>query len=249
MGRLQDKVAVITGGSSGIGLAMARRFVEEGAVVYITGRRQEELDKAVSQIGGAVSAIRGDATDKNHLDELLAQISRDHGRLDVLVANSGLVQQVRLEDVDDKHFERTFTLNARAPLFLVQKALPLMRTGGSIILIGSIVGSMGFPAHSTYGATKAAMRSYARTWTAEFRDNGVRVNIISPGPIDTPIIDNQTETKEEADALRAKFASVVPLARMGRPDEIANAALFLASDESSYVAGAELFVDGGMSAV
>jgi NAD(P)-dependent dehydrogenase (short-subunit alcohol dehydrogenase family) len=249
MARLQDKVAIITGGSSGIGLATARRFVEEGASVYITGRRQEELDKAVAAIGRNVTAVRGDATDEAHLDDLIARVAHDEGRLDVLVANSGLIEQVRLGEIEADHFDRTFALNARAPLFLVQKALPLMKNGGSIVLLGSIAGYMGFPAHSTYSATKAAIRSYARTWTAEFGASGIRVNTLSPGPIDTPIIDSQADSKEGADAIRAFYTSVIPMARMGRAEEIANAALFLASDESSFVAGIELTVDGGMGAV
>jgi NAD(P)-dependent dehydrogenase (short-subunit alcohol dehydrogenase family) len=249
MSRLQDKIAVITGGSSGIGLATAKRFVDEGAYVYITGRRQEELDKAVAEIGRNITAVRGDATDTAHLDALFATVAHDKGRLDVLVANSGLVEQVRLEDIGADHFDRTFALNARAPLFTVQKALPLMKQGGSIVLVASIAGYMGFPAHSTYSATKAALRSYARTWTAEFRDSGIRVNTLSPGPIDTPIIDSQADTKEGADAIRAFYTSVIPMARMGRAEEVANAALFLASDESSFVAGVELSVDGGMGAV
>ena len=249
MSRLQNKVAVVTGGSSGIGLATAKRFVEEGAYVFITGRRQEELNKAVAAIGRDVTAVRGDVTNDADLDALFATIGREKGRLDVVVANSGLVEQVELKDVSPEHFERTFALNARAPLFTVQKALPLMKGKGSIVLVSSIVGNMGFPSHSTYGATKAAVRSYARTWTAEFRDSGLRVNILSPGPIDTPMIDSQADTKEGADKLRAFFASVIPMRRMGRAEEVANAALFLASDESSFVAGVELSVDGGMSAV
>ena len=249
MSRLKNKVAVITGGSSGIGLATAKRFVEEGAYVYITGRRQQELDKAIIEIGRNVTAVRGDATNEADLDALFATVGREKGKLDIVVANSGLVEQVKLEDITAEHFDRTFALNARAPLFTVQKALPLMKGTGSIVLVASITSYMGFPNHSAYSATKAAVRSYARTWTAEFRDTGLRVNILSPGPIDTPMIDSQADTKEAADKLRAFFASVIPMSRMGRADDVANAALFLASDESSFVAGIELSVDGGMGAV
>ncbi|OSI71582.1 MULTISPECIES: SDR family NAD(P)-dependent oxidoreductase [Bradyrhizobium] len=249
MSRLQGKVAVITGGSSGIGLATAKRFVEEGAYVFITGRRQGELDKAVAEIGRNVTAVRGDATNESDLDALFETVAREKGKLDVLVANSGLIEQVKLEDISAEHFDRTFALNARAPLFTAQKALPLMKGSGSIVLVASIAGYMGFPNHSTYSATKAAVRSYARTWTAEFKDSGLRVNILSPGPIDTPIIDSQADTKEGADKIRAFYASVIPMNRMGRAEEVANAALFLASDESSFVAGVELSVDGGMGAV
>jgi NAD(P)-dependent dehydrogenase (short-subunit alcohol dehydrogenase family) len=249
MGRLQDKVAIVTGGSSGIGLATAKRFVEEGAYVYITGRRRAELDLATDLIGRNVTAVQGDATDEDHLDDLVSTVMHEHGRLDILVVNSGLIEQVALGEISADHFDRTFALNTRAPLFLAQKAIPLMKNGGSIVLLGSIAGYMGFPAHSTYSATKAAIRSYARTWTAEFGASGIRVNTLSPGPIDTPIMDKQADTKEGADAIRAAYASVIPMKRLGRAEDVANAALFLASDESSFVAGVELSVDGGMGAV
>jgi NAD(P)-dependent dehydrogenase (short-subunit alcohol dehydrogenase family) len=249
MSRLSGKVAIVTGGNSGIGLATAMRFVGEGAYVFITGRRQAELDKAVEMIGRNVRAVQGDVTELEDLDRLFRVVAEEKGHLDVLIANSGMIEQVNLEDIRPEHYDRTFEVNARAPLFTVQKALPLMRNGGSIILVGSIAAYLGFPAHSTYSATKAAIRSYARTWTAEFKNRGIRVNTISPGPIDTPIIDGQATTKQGADAIRAHYASLIPLGRMGRPEEIANAALFLASDESSFVAGADLSVDGGLGAV
>ena len=249
MSRLTGKIAVVTGGNSGIGLATAKRFVEEGAYVFIAGRRQAELDKATQLIGSNVRAVQGDVTRLEDLERLFEIVAKEKGHLDVLVANSGIVEQVKLEDIGNEHYDRTFDVNARAPLFTVQKALPLMRQGGSIILVGSIAAYMGFPAHSTYSATKAVIRSYARTWTAEFQARGIRVNTLSPGPIDTPIIDGQATTKEGADAIRAHFVSVIPLGRMGRAEEIANAALFLASDESSFVAGIDLSVDGGMGAV
>jgi NAD(P)-dependent dehydrogenase (short-subunit alcohol dehydrogenase family) len=235
MSRLDGKVAVITGGSSGIGLATAARFVEEGAYVFITGRRQSELDKAKALIGDGVTTIAADATKGADLDKLFAKVLEDKG--------------AELGKITEENFDLTFDLNARATLFTVQKALPLMRDGGSVILIGSIAGYVGIPGYSTYSATKAALRSYTRTWTREFADRGIRFNTLSPGPVDTPIMDGQADSPEEADAIRAQFAAAIPLNRMGRPEEIASAALFLASDDSSFVAGAELSVDGGMAQV
>jgi NAD(P)-dependent dehydrogenase (short-subunit alcohol dehydrogenase family) len=246
---MQNKVAVITGGSSGIGLATAKRYVEEGAYVFVFGRRQEELDKAVQEIGRNVTAVRGDVTNLADLDRLFAQVAAEKGKIDVLMAGAGFVEHQRLGEITEAHYDKTFNLNARGLLFTVQKALPLMRNGGSIILIGSIAGFMGFPAHTTYSGTKAAVRSFARTWTIELKDRGIRVNTISPGPIDTPIIDSQAPTKEGADKIRQNFINVIPLGRMGRAEEVANAALFLGSDESSFVAGIDLVVDGGMGAV
>jgi NAD(P)-dependent dehydrogenase (short-subunit alcohol dehydrogenase family) len=247
--RLEGKVAVITGGSSGIGLAIAQRFVAEGAYVFITGRRQGELNKAKTLIEKNVTTVQGDATSTADLDRLFETVRKEKGKLDVVVVNSGQVEPVSFEQVTEAHFDRIFDLNARAALFTAQKAVPLMRDGGSIILVGSTAGYMGFPGYTTYSATKAALRSFARTWTAEFKDRGIRVNNLSPGPIDTPIIDSQAETKEGADAIRASFAANIPLARLGRPEEVAAAALFLASDESSFVAGIDLSVDGGMGQV
>ncbi|SDR03307.1 NAD(P)-dependent dehydrogenase, short-chain alcohol dehydrogenase family [Rhizobiales bacterium GAS191] len=249
MSRMHGKVAVITGGSSGIGLATAKRYVEEGAYVYIFGRRQEELDKAVKEIGRNVTAVRGDVTDLADLDRLYAQVAADKRKVDVLMAGAGFVEHQRLGEITEAHYDKTFGLNARGLLFTVQKALPLMGQGGSIILIGSIAALMGFPAHTTYSGTKAAIRSFARTWTIELKDRGIRVNVISPGPIDTPIIDSQAPTKEGADRIRENFIKVIPLGRMGRAEEVAHAAVFLGSDESSFVAGIDLVVDGGMAAV
>jgi NAD(P)-dependent dehydrogenase (short-subunit alcohol dehydrogenase family) len=249
MGKLEGKIAVITGGSSGIGLATAQRFVAEGAYVFITGRRQAELDKAVEKIGSNVTAVQADSTLLADLDRLYAQVASEKGKLDILVANSGQVEPVMFEKLDEKHFDRTFDVNARATLFTVHKAVPLMREGGSIVLVGSIAANAGMPGYTTYSATKAAVRSYARTWTAEFKNRGIRVNTLSPGPVDTPIIDSQADSKYSADAIRASFAAQIPLGRMGRPEELAAAALFLASDESSFVAGIDLNVDGGMAQV
>jgi NAD(P)-dependent dehydrogenase (short-subunit alcohol dehydrogenase family) len=249
MSRLDGKVAVITGGSSGIGLATAQRFVDEGAHVFIVGRRQSELDKAKALIGDGVSTLAGDVTVGADLDRLFATVLADEGGLDILVAGSGRVEPEELGKITEENFDATFDLNARATLFTVQNALPLMRAGGSVILIGSVADSLGVPGNSTYSATKAALRSYVRTWTREFTDRGIRFNTLSPGPVDTPMMDAAADSVEAGDALRAQFVAAIPLNRMGRPDEIAAAALFLASDDSSFVAGAELSVDGGMAQV
>jgi NAD(P)-dependent dehydrogenase (short-subunit alcohol dehydrogenase family) len=247
--RMKDKVAIVTGGNSGIGLATAKRFVEEGAYVFIFGRRQQELDIAAHEIGRNVTAVQGDATNLADLDRLCAQVKTEKGRIDVVVAAAGLVEQQKLGEITEAHFDKTFDLNARGLLFTVQTALPLVPKGGSIILISSIAAFMGFPAYTTYSGTKAAVRSFARTWTIELKDRGIRVNAISPGPVDTPIIDSQAPTKEAADKIREHFAQAIPLGRMGRAEEVANAAVFLGSDESSFVAGIDLVVDGGMGAV
>jgi NAD(P)-dependent dehydrogenase (short-subunit alcohol dehydrogenase family) len=241
MSGLNGKVAVVTGGSSGIGLAIAQRFVKEGAYVFITGRRQSELDNAKALIGGNVTTVRGDATSTADLDRLFETVVQEKGKLDILVTNSGRVEPEEFGNITEGNFDKTFDLNARATLFTAQKALPLMRDGGSIVLVASVAGYKGIDGYSTYSATKAAVRSYARTWTQEFKDRGIRIN--------TPLMDSQADTKEAADAIRAAFASVIPLARMGQPEEVAAAAYFLASDESSFVAGIDLPVDGGMAQV
>jgi NAD(P)-dependent dehydrogenase (short-subunit alcohol dehydrogenase family) len=249
MARLNGKIAVITGGTSGIGLATAQRFVDEGAQVFVMGRRQSELDKAKALIGDGLITVAGDVTRSADLDRLFATVLDQAGGLDILVANSGRVEPEELGKITEENFDRTFELNARATLFTVQKALPLIRNGGSVILVGSVAGYLGIPGYSTYSATKAALRSYTRTWTREFNDRGIRFNTLSPGPIDTPIMDGQADSVEAANEIKAQFAAAVPLNRLGRPDEIAAAALFLASDDSSFVAGAELSVDGGMAQV
>jgi NAD(P)-dependent dehydrogenase (short-subunit alcohol dehydrogenase family) len=241
MARLAGKVAVITGGSSGIGLATAQRFVDEGAHVFIMSRRRNELDKAKALIGDGLSTVAGDVTNSADLDKLFATVLDTEVGLDILVANSAWVEPETLGTITEENFDDTFNLNARATLFTVQKALPLIRIGGSVILIGSAAGSMGIPGNSAYSATKAALRSYTRTWTREFNDRGIRFNTLSPGPIDTPMLDRQPD--------KAQYAAAVPLNRLGRPEEIAAAALFLASDDSSFVAGVELGVDGGMAQV
>jgi NAD(P)-dependent dehydrogenase (short-subunit alcohol dehydrogenase family) len=249
MSRLEGKTAVITGGSSGIGLATAQKFVQEGADVFITGRRQAELDKAKSLIGDGVTTVAADSTISADLDRLFATVLEEKGGLDILVVNSGRAEPEELGKVTEENFDLTFDLNAKAALFTVQKALPLLRDGGSVILVGSVGGYVGVNGYSTYSATKAAIRSYTRTWTREFNDRGIRFNTLSPGPVDTPMIDGQADSPEAAAEMRATFAAAIPLNRMGRPEEIAAAALFLASDDSSFVAGAELSVDGGFAQV
>lgn len=251
MGKLQleGKIAVITGGSSGIGLATAKRFVAEGAYVFITGRRQAELDKAVELIGANVTAVQGDVSKLADLDRLYATVKATKGRVDVLVANSGIVDPTGIDDVTSEHYDKTFDINAKGLLFSVQKALPLMGKGGAIVLTASIASVKGMPGYGTYSASKAAVRSFARTWTMELKERGIRVNTLSPGPVDTPIIDSQASDQASADQLRNMFSTMIPLGRMGRPEEVAAAALFLASDESSFVAGIDLSVDGGMAQV
>jgi NAD(P)-dependent dehydrogenase (short-subunit alcohol dehydrogenase family) len=246
MSKLSGKVAVITGGSSGIGLATAKKFVAEGAYVFIFGRGQPQLDKAKALIGKNVTAVRGDASKLGDLDQLYRIVKESKGQVDILFANAGFVEHQTIDVVTPEHFDKTFNINVRAVLFAVQKALPLMRTGGSIILNSSIVAVKGLQAHGVYGATKAAVRSFARTWTTELKDRGIRVNTLSPGATDTPIIDGQFSTKEQADAAKASFAAATPMGRLGRPEELAAAALFLASDDSSFITGIDLQVDGGL---
>jgi NAD(P)-dependent dehydrogenase (short-subunit alcohol dehydrogenase family) len=249
MSTLKNKVAIITGGSSGIGLATAKRFVAEGAYVFITGRRQDELDKAVAEIGKNVTAVQGDVSNLDDLDRLYKTVAAQKRKIDIVFANAGFVEIAPTPAVTSEHFDKTFNVNARGAYFTVQKALPLMNEGGSIILTGSGVWVKGFPGYSTYSATKAALRSFVRTWTTELKDRKIRANVISPGGVDTPIMDGQFPTKEAAERARTYFASITPLGRIGRPEELASAALFLASDESSYIAGIDLPVDGGLTAV
>jgi NAD(P)-dependent dehydrogenase (short-subunit alcohol dehydrogenase family) len=249
MAKLEGKVAVITGGGSGMGLATARRFVEEGAFVYITGRRQTELDKAVSLIGRSVAAVRGDVSDLADLDRLYAKVAEEKGKIDILFAGAGIIGPQPLADTTEESFDKVFAINARGLAFAVKKALPLLSDGGAIIVITSIAESKGIPGLGAYSATKAAVRSFVRTWTAELKDRRIRVNAISPGPIDTPIFGQMAPTEEAANQARAQFAAAVPFGRLGRPEEIASAALFLASDEASFIAGVDLPVDGGMSAI
>jgi NAD(P)-dependent dehydrogenase (short-subunit alcohol dehydrogenase family) len=249
MSQLHGKVAVITGGSTGIGLAIAQRFVEEGAYVFIMGRRQAELEKARALIGKHVTIVQGDVTNLDDLDRLVKTVAAEKGVVDIIVANAGLTEQAPIDTLTPEHFDKTFNLNARGPVFLVQKLLPLMSRGGSIILVSSAMHVMGIPGHTTYAATKAALRSYARTWAAEFKDRGIRVNTLSPGVTDTPILDSQVTTPEEREALVNMYLSMIPIGRLAQAEEVANAALFLASDESSYMTGADLMNDGGVGQV
>jgi NAD(P)-dependent dehydrogenase (short-subunit alcohol dehydrogenase family) len=249
LGALEGKVAVITGGNSGIGLATAQRFVQEGAYVFITGRRQAELDKAVALIGGNVTAVQGDITKLQDLDGIAAAVKAEKGIVDVIVSNAGLTEQASIDSLTEEHFDKTFNLMAKAPVFLVQKLLPLMTGGGSIILVGSAMHLMGIPGHTTYAATKAALRSYARTWAAEFKGRNIRVNTLSPGVTDTPILDSQATTSEERESLVKMYLSMIPIGRLARAEEIANAAVFLGSDQSSYLTGSDLMADGGIGQV
>ena len=249
MAKLDGKVALVTGGSSGIGLAVAKQFVGEGAYVFITGRRDPELASAVKEIGNNVTGVRGDVSSLGDLDRLFTQIRREKGQLDILFANAGVAQYAPLGKITEELYDSIFDINVKGLLFTVQKALPLMPEGASIILNASIVGSKGFQSNSVYSATKAAVRSFARTWTTDLKDRRIRVNAVSPGPIDTPGL-NELLASSETGQQRAKMiAATVPLGRLGRPDEIAKAVTFLASDDSSYVSGIELFVDGGVAQV
>ncbi len=248
-GKLEGKVAVITGGNSGMGLATARRFVAEGAHVFITGRRQGELDAAVERIGKNVTAVQGDVSNLSDLDRLYAKVKAEKGKIDILFANAGGGEFGRLGEITEEQFDKTFNVNVKGLLFTVQKALPLFRDGGSIILNASIASIKGMEAFSVYSASKAAVRSFARTWTVDLKARKIRVNTLSPGPIDTPILKGLASTEEELGQLKANLAASVPMGRMGSSDEIAGVALFLASDDSSYVTGIELFVDGGMAQI
>ena len=244
--RFEDKVVVITGGSDGIGLASAQRFAEEGALVYITARRRTLLNQAIDQIGHGAVGVQGDVTNLTDLTHLYERVERDHGRVDVVFANAGMHEPVPLEAIEEAHFDATFGLNVKGLVFTVQKALPLMTEGGVIILNGSIAGSKAYPGQSLYNASKAAVRSFARSWTNDLKERGIRVNVVSPGGTETRLIRSyfdQTPGAEE------EVLKGVPLGRLGRLDEAASAVLFLASKDSSFVAGHELFVDGGVAAV
>ena len=247
--KLEGKIAVITGGNSGIGLATAKRFVSDGAHVFITGRRQNELDAVVSEIGKNVSGIQGDVSNLADLDRLYTKVKDQKGHIDILFANAGIGEFVPLGEISEEHFDKIFGVNVKGLLFTVQKALPLFEDGGSIILNASVNASKGIEASSVYSATKAAVRSFARTWTVDLKPRKIRVNAISPGPIDTPIFNGLNQSKEEIEQLKKSLITSVPMGRMGSPDEIAKVVSFLASDESSFVTGIELFVDGGMAQI
>jgi NAD(P)-dependent dehydrogenase (short-subunit alcohol dehydrogenase family) len=247
--KLAGKVALITGGTAGIGLATAQRFVAEGAFVFITGRRQAELDAAVQALGKQSFGIQGDVSKLADLDRVVATIKEQKGRLDVLFANAGIAEFLPIEAVTEDHYDRQFDINVKGIVFTVQKALPLLPDGAAIVVMSSVVGSKGFGGDSIYSATKAAIRSLARTWTTDLKARKIRVNAVSPGPIETPGLNSLAGTPEQAEQFKAQMLSIVPMSRMGEADEIAKAVVFLASDDSSYVTGAELFVDGGMGQV
>jgi NAD(P)-dependent dehydrogenase (short-subunit alcohol dehydrogenase family) len=247
--KLSSKIALVTGGSSGIGLATAKRFVSEGAYVFVTGRRQTELDAAVKELGGNATAVRGDVANLADLDRLFDTIKQQKGRLDVLFANAGSGTLALLGQITEEHFDNTFNLNVRGLLFTVQKALPLMPPGSAIILNASTTSVKGTPAFSVYSATKAAVRSFARNWTLDLKERKIRVNAVSPGVVPTPGYDLMGLTKEQVQGFVDSMVTSIPLGRVGVPDEIAKAVVFLASDDSSFVNGIELFVDGGMAQI
>ncbi|MGO4592235.1 SDR family NAD(P)-dependent oxidoreductase [Leifsonia sp. 2TAF2] len=243
-GRLEGKVAVITGATSGMALAGARLFVEEGAHVFITGRRQDALDEAVKLIGRNVTGVQADSTDLDDLDRLFETVRQEKGAIDVLWASSGGGEQGTLGAITEEHFDAAFSLNARGTLFTVQKALPLFNDGGSILLTGSNASLRGFPDWSVYAASKAVLPAYARVWVSELRDRGIRVNVLTPGQVATPMMLDVMDADQ-----KAAFESLIPRREMGRPEEIASVALFLASDDSSYVNGLELVADGGATVI
>ncbi|HXT83782.1 MAG TPA: glucose 1-dehydrogenase [Verrucomicrobiae bacterium] len=250
---LEGKIAVITGGNSGIGLATAHRFVQEGAYVFIVGRLQNELDAAVKQIGKNIFGIQGDISNLKDLDRLYDTVRQQKGRIDILFANAGVAESASLESISESHFDKLFNVNVKGLLFTVQKALPLFQdgSGGSIILTASVGGSKGFEGISVYAATKAAVRSFARSWTMDLKQRKIRVNVVSPGPIATPMLSSagMKLSEEQIEQFKTNIVNAVPLGRMGNPDEVAKAVSFLASNDSSYVTGIELFVDGGMAQI
>jgi NAD(P)-dependent dehydrogenase (short-subunit alcohol dehydrogenase family) len=243
VGKLEGKVAVVTGGTTGIGFAAAKLFVEEGAYVFITGRRQKELEEAVKIIGSNATGVQGDVGKLADLDRLYETVAAEGQRIDVVFANAGLAEFAALGSITEEHFDKLFNINVKGVLFTVQKALPLLNDGGSIILTGSVGSAKGTPAFGVYGATKAAIRNFVRAWTIELKDRRIRSNVLSPGPTETPLVD-----RLPPEAI-ARLVSTIPMGRMGSPEEIAKAALFLASDDSSFVTGIELFVDGGRAQV
>ena len=249
MSRLKGKIALVTGGNSGIGLATAKAFVNEGAYVFITGRREAELAVAVKEIAINVIGVRGDVANLADLDRLFAQIKQEKGRLDIVFANAGVAKFAAFGTITEELYDWTFDINVKGLLFTVQKALPLLPDGASIILNSSVVGSKGLPINSVYSATKAAIRSFARTWTTDLKNRRIRVNAVSPGSIDTPGLSGLLASSETGQQRLKMISNNVPLDRLGTPDEIAKAVVFLASDDASYVTGAELFVDGGFAQV
>ena len=248
--KLVGKIALVTGGTSGLGLATAKRFLSEGAKVVITGRRQAELDAAVAELGGDTLGVQGDVSSLPNLDRLYATIRETHGRLDILFANAGGGEFVPLGEITEAQFDKYFGINVKGTLFTVQKALPLMAAGGSVVLNGSMVSVKGVPGFTVYAATKAALRSFARTWAVDLKGRNIRVNVVSPGTVVTPSYKNELGmSDEQIEEFVAQAAATTPLGRAGTPDEIAKAVVFLSSDDSSYITGAELFVDGGTAQV
>jgi NAD(P)-dependent dehydrogenase (short-subunit alcohol dehydrogenase family) len=249
MGKLAGKIALVSGATSGIGLATAKEFVKEGAYVFITGRRDSELAAATTEIGRNVTGTRGDVSNLGDLDRLFAQIKREKGKLDIVFANAGTAKYAPFGTITEELYDSIFNINVKGLLFTVQKALPLLTDGASIILNASVVGSKGLSANSVYSATKAAVRSFARTWTTDLKDRRIRVNAVSPGSIDTPGLRELLASSETGQQRLKMLSTSVPLGRLGKPDEIAKAVVFLASDDSSYITGTELFVDGGFAQV
>jgi NAD(P)-dependent dehydrogenase (short-subunit alcohol dehydrogenase family) len=249
MNKLEGKIALITGGNSGIGLTTAKQFVNEGAYVFVTGRRAPELAAAVKEIGRSVTGVQGDVTNLADLDRLFAQIKQEKGKLDIVFANAGIAKYAPFGSITEELYDSIFNINVKGLLFTVQKALPLLPDGASIILNASIVASKGLPANSVYSATKAAVRSFARTWTVDLKDRRIRVNAVSPGPIETPGLHDLVASTGAGEQHLKMLANSVPLGRLGTPHEIAKAVVFLASDDSSYITGTELFVDGGFAQV
>src|SRR5215470_8068058 len=249
MGRLDGKIALVTGGNGGIGLATAKRFVNEGAYVFITGRRDTELAAAVKEIGKNVTGVQGDVSNLGDLDRLFAQIKREKGKLDIVFANAGVAKYAPFGEITEEFYDSIFATNVKGLLFTVQKALSLLPDGASIILNASIVASKGLSSNSVYSATKAAVRSFARTWTTDLKPRRIRVNAISPGTIDTPGLNDLLASSEAGEQRKKMISTAIPLGRLGKPDEIAKAVVFLASDDSSYITGSELFVDGGFAQV
>ena len=247
--RLEGKIAVVTGGTTGIGLATAKRFVAEGAHVYVTGRRRDALDAAVADIGGRVTGVQADSSKLDDLDRLYAQVAAEHGRIDVLFVNAGGGSMLPLGAITEAQYDDTFGRNVRGTLFTVQQALPLLGDGASVILTASTTSVKGTPAFSVYSASKAAVRNLVRSWILDLKGRGIRINAISPGAIETPGLRELADTPESERELLNYLASQVPLGRLGRPDEIGKAAVFLASDDASFVTGIELFVDGGLAQV
>jgi NAD(P)-dependent dehydrogenase (short-subunit alcohol dehydrogenase family) len=243
-GKLAGRIGVVTGGSAGIGLGIAKRFAEEGARVFITGRRESELDKAVTTIGGGATAVQGDTTNLDDLDRIYAKVKAKAGHIDVLAVNAGYYEFGRFGEITAEHFDKTFNTNVRGLLFTVQKALPLLAERASVILTGSIASIKGFPSFSVYNASKAAVRSFARSWIADLKGSGIRINVLSPGHVETPSLSNLMSAEQKAEAV-----ALVPLGRIGTPDDLGKAAVFLASDDSAYITGIELFVDGGVAQI